>query len=168
MKINLRSQITLGQWMALVAFLAVLMTLPRLKTAAEIRAALGCLALLLSLALTLLLTDSMLGMPCPGCGRWALHPLARHRVYHRCSACGGRFKRLRSLFLTGPWLDASGPEDDAYYRGRVPRRGKTKLRGWLTFTVPRDHADSTTGRLLGSQRRRKTAAPEPRGPTPPA
>jgi hypothetical protein len=88
---------------------------------------------------------------CPGCARWTLRRLARAPSYFRCAGCGARFKR-RGF---GPLHDASGPDDDAVFRG------KARAHRWLGF-LPAPKDDTTTvGRLLGGYRRRRSTRARP-------
>jgi hypothetical protein len=139
-----KSQFTIGQVMALVAVVAGLLAVPHLQTPTEFRVAACVVALLPTLWLGSVLAEMLFGIRCPGCSRWTLRRLATNSSYYRCSHCRTRLKR----FGFGPWLDASGPEDETKYRG------KTGVGSWTGFAVPEDHADSTTGLLLRNKRRR--------------
>jgi hypothetical protein len=86
--------------------------------------------------------ESVLAQVCPACSRRAMWRLARHRHYYRCRACRARFKR----FGFGPWLDASGPEDEDRYRK------PTDAGIWRGFSVPKDLKGSNSGALLASKR----------------
>src|SRR4051794_38017439 len=106
------SRSTIGQAMVAIAVLASLLAVPQLVVSPDRVVMVSLVGLLTALAVLHVLVESIIGLPCPSCGRWSLRRLARHRRFYRCSACRGRFKR----FGLGPWLDASGPEDSARFR----------------------------------------------------
>jgi hypothetical protein len=136
------SRFTIGQVMMVIAVFASLLAAPRLAVSPD-RIVMVCLVgLLTAFVLINVLVEMIFGKQCPACSRWTLRRLARHRRYYRCSACGGRFK----WFGHGPWLDASGPEDEARYRKR------TEAGNWKGFAVPKDLGATTSGRLLQNKR----------------
>ena len=143
------SRFTIGQAMVAIAILASLLAVPQL-VASPHGIVMVCLVGLLTADLAVLhvLVESVIGLPCPSCGRWTLRRLARHRRFYRCSACRGRFKR----FGLGPWLDASGPEDSA--RFRKPTNAGT----WKGFAIPEDLGGTTSGELLRNKRTRDLSA----------
>jgi hypothetical protein len=130
--------------MALNAALAGLLAVPHLQTPTEVKVAACVVVLLPLLFLTHVVVEMLFGIRCPACSRWTLRRLATNSSYYRCAACGIRLKRSR----LGPWLDASGPEDAAKYRG------KGGAKSWLGFSIPEDHGDTTTGLLLRKKRLR--------------
>jgi hypothetical protein len=137
-------RLTIGDWMALIVGVALFLALPHVRTPGDALVT-ACLAAAFPVLYGLnIVVDALVGIPCPGCGRWTLRRLARKRSYACCSGCGRRYKRR---FL-GTWRDASGPDDDAVFRGR------SRARAWLGFMTPPDDAESTTGMLLRNQRRR--------------
>jgi hypothetical protein len=153
------------QAMAMIAVFAVLLALPRLESPAEIAVS-SCLLVAVALFLAgSVLVEVVFGIQCPGCRRWALRRLVASRRHFRCTACGIKLKRSWS----GPWLDASGPDDAAIFSG------KSRAHRWLGYAVPQEGTDTTTGKLLGSQRRRgsgrgpeQTPAPDTGGSSRPA
>jgi hypothetical protein len=125
-----------------IAVLASLLAVPRLVLSPD-RVVMICLVGLLTLLCALhVLVEVIIGCPCPSCGQWTLRRLVRHRFYYRCSSCRGRFQR-RGL---GPWLDASGPENDARFR-RLTDAGT-----WKGYTRPKDLSGTTSGALLRNKR----------------
>ena len=149
-----KSQVTIGQAMIFIAVFAATLALPHFQSATERKVAVCVIALLPLMLLTDRCVDLLLGRLCPGCRRWSVRRLARHRSFYQCASCGARLKRS---FL-GPWCDASGPEHDAIFRGK-PRR-----RTWIGFTRSQDPGDTTTtGSLLRSQRKRLSAVVAPSG-----
>jgi hypothetical protein len=135
---------TIGQLMVGIAVLASLLAVPRLLHSPD-RLVVVCLGgVLTTLVLLNGLIEIVVGIPCPACSCRTLRRLARHQHYYRCSACRARFKRFRS----GPWLDASGPDDATRYR--KPSEAGT----WKGFAVPKKLDGSSSGRLLGSKRSR--------------
>jgi hypothetical protein len=139
-----RPRVTIGRLMALIAAFAVVLTLPHLQTLTEFKVAACAFALLPILILANYVVEALFGIRCPGCGRWTLRRLVSCSSYFSCSGCGMRYKR----FGLGPWLDATGPEDDAMYSG------KTRARTWMGFSVPEDPGDTTSGALLRNKRLR--------------
>jgi hypothetical protein len=138
------ARFTIGQVMVGIAVLASLLAVPRLVLSPD-RIVMVCLVGLLTVLFTMhVLVEMAVGSPCPACGRWTLRRLVRHRFYFRCSACRGRFKR----FGFGPWLDASGPGDDARFQR------PTEAGIWKSFTIPKDLSGSTSGTLLQNKRAR--------------
>ncbi len=136
------NRFTIGQVMVLIAALAGLMAVPRIAMSSE-RIVLNCLFVLAGVLVVLnIVVGLALGKPCPACSRGRLRRLARHRHYYRCSECRGRFKR----FGRGPWIDASGPEDEERYRKR------SQAGQWKGFMAPRDLDATTSGRLLKNKR----------------
>jgi hypothetical protein len=97
------------------------------------------------------LVDLLFGIPCPACSCWTLRRLARTPTHYRCNRCGMRFKR----YGFGPWQDASGPADEAYYSSR------RSTHRWLGYTKPQPRGDTTTGVLLKSHRQRENTLPCP-------
>jgi hypothetical protein len=90
------------------------------------------------------------GSICPYCRRRTLWPLARPRRpywYYRCAHCAARVKRQPD----GPWLDASGPVDEAVYR----RPSKPVQ---LPEPAPAPDDPSPTASLLWGKWRRQLAA----------
>jgi ribosomal protein L37AE/L43A len=136
------SRFTIAQVMMVIAVFASLLAVPQLAGSSD-RIVMVCLVGLLTvLVLINMLVEMVFGKQCPACSRWTLRRLARHRRYYRCSECGGRFKR----FGLSPWLDASGPEDEARYRKR------TEAGNWRGFAAPKDLGATTSGRLLRNKR----------------
>jgi hypothetical protein len=152
-----RLRISIGQWTALVAALAFFLSLPRQKTTADFQLVAGVAALLPIFFFVSVVIDALVGIQCPGCGRWSLRRLALASSFYRCAQCGSRYKRSG----LGPWRDASGPEYAATFRG------KNRARSWLGFAIPQAEGDWTTSRLLRNRRRRQgpgegaAAAPDP-------
>lgn len=135
---------TIGQVMIAIAVLAGLLAAPRLVVSPD-RVVMACVVGLLTVLFALHVgVETVVGRVCPACGKWALRRLLRHRHYHRCAACRGRFKRFR----LGPWLDASGPEDAARYL--KPGGAGT----WLGFARPKVLSRTASGALLQSKRTR--------------
>lgn len=144
MKPDGKPRYTIGQIMLGIAVFAGILALPRLVRSPDGPILFAFLGLLTTLVLISALFDVVFGKICPACGRRALRRLARHRHYYGCMACRARLKR----FGVGPWLDASGPEDEARYH-------KTGGAGtWKEFAVPRDLKGSGSGVLLASKRAR--------------
>ena len=141
-----RSRLTIGQGMVVIAVLAGMLAVPRPRTFMELAIATAVLGLLPAFLLTNVLVGIVFGSRCPGCGGWTLRRLAKSRAYYRCSSCQGRFKR----FGFGPWLDASGDEDDARYRG------KSGSKPWLGYVAPEESSGTIPGALLRSKRARQT------------
>jgi hypothetical protein len=144
-----RLRYTIGQLMVVIAFSAGLLAAPRLGVV--------CVAgVLTTLVLVGALLEMVLGKSCPACARRALRRLARHRHYYRCSACRARFKR----FGSGPWLDASGPEDEDRYRRPAGI--------WKGYAAPKELKGTSSGVLLGSKRSRDLPGEVRRRPPRPA
>jgi hypothetical protein len=141
-------RLTIGQWMALIAVLALLLSLPHLHTTGDARLTVWLAASVPILYGLNIVVDALVGLPCPACGRWTLRRLTRARSYARCATCGRRFKRLG---FGAPWRDAAGPEDEAVFRG------KSRRWSWIGYTIPQDDDESTTGVLLRNQRRRRNS-----------
>jgi hypothetical protein len=139
-----RPRITIGRLMALIAAIASLLAVPHLQSPTEFKVAACALAWFPILVLANYLVEAMFGIRCPGCARWTLRRLVSCRSYFSCSGCGMRYKR----FGLGPWLDAGGPEDAAKYSGKTP------VRTWVGFSVPKATGDTTSGALLRSKRLR--------------
>jgi hypothetical protein len=119
------------------------LAVPRLAVSPD-RIVMVCLVgLLTALIVVHMLVEMIIGKQCPACSRWTLRRLARHRRFYRCTACRGRFKRG-----LGPWLDASGPEDDWRYRKR------SEAGTWKGFAAPENVGQTTSGRLLRNKRTR--------------
>jgi hypothetical protein len=137
-------RVTIGRIMAVIAALAFLMAIPRLIRSPDLPVAAYLVAVLASLVLLNALAEAVFGLPCPACARWTLRRIARHRGYYRCSACRLRIKR-KGL---GPWLDASGPEDEGRYRRM------SESRPWAGFEVPEGSEETTSGSLLQGKRSR--------------
>jgi hypothetical protein len=144
MQLTRKPRYTIGQLMTGIAVLASLLAVPRLIHSPDRLIGTCFLGVLATLALLNALIEVVFDLPCPACSRRTLRRLARHRHYYRCSACRARFKR----FGSGPWLDASGPDDAARYR--KPSEAGT----WKGFAVPKKLDGSSSGRLLGSKRSR--------------
>src|SRR3954447_25424128 len=119
---------TIGRLMLWIAGIAFLLAAPRLVMTRTFPWVVACAGVVPALALLNMLAGSVFGIPCPACARWTLRRLARHRNYYRCSSCRLRVKR----FGFGPWLDASGPEDEGRYRQ------KSESRPWQGYAVPDD------------------------------
>jgi hypothetical protein len=136
---------TIGEWMAWIGALALVLSLFQVRTAGDAWLIAGLAAAVPILYELNLVVDVLVGIRCPGCGRWKLRRLTRVRSFACCACCGRRFKRS---FL-GPWRDASGPDDDAVIRGKARRWS------WIGSTIPQEHDASTTGVLLRNQRRRR-------------
>jgi hypothetical protein len=117
---------------------------PQLVSVWDDRVVVWAVGGLMALVLLNLLVKMLLGNPCPACSRWALRQLARHPHYYFCIACRARFKRIGF----GPWRDASGPDDAAWYAKR------TDAGIWKGFAVPEKCDGSTSGLLLRSKRSR--------------
>jgi hypothetical protein len=150
---SVRARYTIGQGMALVAVFAVMFALPSPRSSTEVRVITSALASVLVLGLGSLAFDSFFGVLCPGCERWTMRRMARSPSYYRCGAC--RMRVRRTLLGFGPWLDASGPEDDARFRG-TSRSGT-----WEGFSVPAEPGGSTSGALLRNKRLRADRRPQP-------
>src|SRR4051812_28576910 len=103
---------TIGRLMALIAALAFLLASPRLLTPTAVVVAASALGVVGAFALAVFSVEMILGIQCPRSSRFAVHRLARHNSYCRCSACWSRLKR----FGYGPWLDAAAPGDAHKYR----------------------------------------------------
>jgi hypothetical protein len=146
MRATLWWRYTIGQLMLMIAAAGGVLAISRRIQSPTHPIALGILGLLGTVALLYAAIGAIIGGVCPTCSRRTLRRLARHRHYYRCSACRARFKR----FGSGPWLDASGPEDAARYRK------PTDAGIWKGFSVPtaKDLKGSNSGVLLGSKRSR--------------
>jgi hypothetical protein len=136
----LRSPI--GLLMLVIAGLACALLAPQLASSWYSPVVAWVVGLLISLSMLGLLADNLPGKACPACARSALRRLVKHRNYYRCSACGARCKRVGS----GPWLDASGPDDAVRYRKW------TDAGIWKGFAVPEKLDGSTSGALLARKR----------------
>jgi hypothetical protein len=135
-------QYTIGQIMGLVAFVALVLGLPR-ASAPMVRVTLSAALLMLILLGSLIFFVRILGgIQCPRCSRLTIRRLARHRGYYQCVNCGLRVKR----YGLGPWYDASGADDDSKYRS------SSAARPWAGFTTPADLSESASGTLLKSKR----------------
>jgi hypothetical protein len=150
------NSLRIWQVMAMIAVIAVLLALPRLETPTEIAVASSLVAAVAIFLLGTVVVEVVFGIQCPGCRRWALRRLVASRRHFRCTACGIKLKRSWS----GPWLDASGPEDAAIFSS------KSRAHRWLGYAVPQDGTDTTTGKLLGSQRRRGSGRGQEQTPAP--
>ena len=128
-----RLRFSIGQWTALVAAVAMLYSLPHQKTTADFQLVGSIFALLPVVLLVSVLVDAVVGIPCPGCGRWTLRRLARARPYYCCSQCRGRYKR----FGLGTWRDAADPTTTrSIAGGRVPGHGSGSRSPRTTMTRP--------------------------------
>jgi hypothetical protein len=144
MKSTDRPRYAIWQLMGVIAALGSLLAIPRIVRSPDRVVLFGVLGLLSLSGLVYAAIEAILAKVCPACSRRALWRLARHRRHYRCRECGARFKR----FGFGPWLDASGPEDEARYH-------KPSEAGvWKGFSVPKDLKGSNSGVLLGSKRSR--------------
>jgi hypothetical protein len=157
-----RLRLTIAEVMALIPSAAAVLTLPRLQTRAEVAFAALMLAALPVFVLACILADLLIGIRCPGCGRWTMRRVALRSSYYRCLRCLRRYKRDESFLTSGPWLDASGPEDAAVFRGKA---GRTR---WAGYSVPqpRDDDATTTGVLVRHRRRRSSNEASSRGDPP--
>jgi hypothetical protein len=156
--IERKARYTIGQVMVVIAILACMMAVPQVLRAPRAPGTTYLLGLIIALfagaAAIHAVIDRLVGLTCPSCKRQTLRRLARQGHYYRCSACRSRFKKFRS----GPWLDASGPEDADKFR-RVGGAGN-----WEGFESPRDLEGSTTGHLLKDKRLGGWQEPLPRQP----
>lgn len=135
---------TIGQFMAGIAFLAGLLALPPLVNSPD-RLVLVCIVgILVIFFLINGLIEILIGRRCPACSRRALRRLRSDFHYFCCTECRARFKR----FGSGPWLDASGPDDAALYAR------PTGAGSWKGFAAPRKLDGSTSGLLLQGKRSR--------------
>jgi hypothetical protein len=141
---------TFSKGLALVALVVGYNALLQLGMAANPAVAAFAALFLPCIVLAAALLDLFCPGRCPGCGSWSLRRLARSPTHYRCVRCGARQKR--SAF--GAWRDASGPEDDAIYRG------KARTHRWLGFTIPQIDDSTTLGRLVGALRRKRTRRAE--------
>jgi hypothetical protein len=145
---------TIGQFMAGISVLAGLLAVPALVHSPD-RLVLVCgVGILLIFFLINGLIEILIGKRCPACSRRALRRLTRDIHYFCCTECRARFKR----FGSGPWLDASGPDDAARY-ARPIGAGT-----WEGFAAPRKLDGSTGGLLLQAKRSRDLPAEVRRRP----
>jgi hypothetical protein len=131
--------------MTLIAVLALLLSLPHAVTAGDATLTAWFAASVPILYGLNIVVDALVGLPCPGCGRWTLRRLTRARSYATCATCGRRFKRFG---FGASWHDASGPDDDSVFHG------KSRRWSWIGYTIPQEDDQSTTGVLLRNRRRR--------------
>jgi hypothetical protein len=144
-----KRHLTIGEWMALIAALALGLSLPHALTARDATLTVWLAASVPILYGLNIVVDALVGLPCPGCGRWTLRRLTRARSYACCSCCGRRFKRLG---FGSEWRDASSLDDDAVFRR------KSRRWSWIGYTIPGDDDESTTGALLRNRRKRRDSA----------
>jgi hypothetical protein len=153
MSISSSRRWTIGQFMWLIAALALALGLPRSSLLSQARVA-GTIILALSLiALASFILQAVMRFQCPRCARMTLRRLARHPHYYRCQTCGLRVKKFGFTF--GPWLDASGPQDAGKYQPATERSA------WKGFAVQEDLSGSISGSLLSNKRGRVPAPPRP-------
>jgi hypothetical protein len=138
---------TIGQLMVWIAVLAALFAVPQIVDSPDRWILFCAIGVLTAFLLINVLIEAVIGKACPACSRGRLRHLVKHRRYYRCTSCHARFKR----FGFGPWLDASGPEDEARYRANGAGN-------WEGFAAPRILDDSTGGLLLRSKRSRDLPA----------
>src|SRR5690349_2959642 len=88
-----RLRLTIAEVMALIPAAAVHLALARMQSATEVTFAALLIATLPVFVLTCTLADLLIGIRCPGCGRWTLRRVALRSTYFRCLQCVGRYKR---------------------------------------------------------------------------
>lgn len=146
MKPRSKAHFTIGQIMARVAAVAVVLGAMRLsRPEASTAVHILCLAAGLFLG-TYALLRIWGGILCPRCSQMTLRRLPAASGgfrFFRCGACGIRLKRYR----LGPWLDASGSLDDFQFR-------RKSVAGTFQGALSPDVDGTTCGMLLGKKRQR--------------
>jgi hypothetical protein len=135
---------TIGQFMAGIAVLAGLLAVPCLVNSPDRLVFVCAFGILATFVLINGLIEILIAGRCPACSRRALRRLRRDHHYYCCTECRARFKR----FGSGPWLDASGPDDAALYAR------PTGFGSWDGFAAPKKLDGSTGGLLLQGRRSR--------------